>query len=331
VGSLLGILLASAPCSQPKRGRPVTLAGNDGSAISLAFSGDGKILAAGTNRGVIELWDIASRKCTATLKGHDAYRVESLAFSPDGKRLASGASCINIAEIVCRGGNHGEVKLWELITKKCCGTLGSHGKPVRAVAISPDGSALAVARQSGPVRLWTMAPLRETAALRIDDTTALDISFSPDSKALAIGCEDGRILFADLASGKVKLGLRWPDGPIYCLRFSPNGKLMAFSDVYKRAVLWHLAKKTQVACKGEHGWYASVAFSPDSKILVTGGGDTIELWEAATSGALATLTGHEGGIKCVAFSPDGRLVAAGGHGRAIWVWDIRQVHLRRER
>jgi WD40 repeat protein len=55
---------------------------------SLAFSGDGKTVAAGTFDGLIQLWNIASRQQAATLRGHISF-IASLAFSPDGRTLAS--------------------------------------------------------------------------------------------------------------------------------------------------------------------------------------------------------------------------------------------------
>ena len=60
------------------------------SVYSVAFSPDGKTLASGSFDKSIKLWNMASGKNTATLKGHtDA--VISVAFSPDGKTLASGS------------------------------------------------------------------------------------------------------------------------------------------------------------------------------------------------------------------------------------------------
>jgi WD40 repeat protein len=55
---------------------------------SLAFSRDGKTLAAGSYEGVIQLWNIASGRQVGTLPGHISF-VSSLAFSPDGTALAS--------------------------------------------------------------------------------------------------------------------------------------------------------------------------------------------------------------------------------------------------
>jgi dipeptidyl aminopeptidase/acylaminoacyl peptidase len=66
----------------------------------------------------------------------------------------------------------------------------------------------------------------------------------------------------------------------------------------------------------------SVAFSPDGKLIATGGNFNIELWDVTSGKRLRELTGHESPVYSVAFSPDVKMLASGGGDRLVRLWEV---------
>ena len=110
---------------------------------SVALSGDGALLAAGTATGQVWIWRVADRTPLWAAQGHtDAVR--GVALSADGQLVAS-------------GGFDGTVRLWETSTGRAVAILQGHTGTVWGVALSTDGWLLASGGTDGTVRLWEVS------------------------------------------------------------------------------------------------------------------------------------------------------------------------------
>jgi WD40 repeat protein len=96
------------------------------------------------------------------------------------------------------------------------------------------------------------------------------------------------------------------------------------SDATRNAMLAAAARPGIAALNVVVGRVYTVGFSPDGRILATGGADgTVRLWDMATQRQIGSpLTAGTGPVVSVAFSPDGRILATGGADGTVRLWDV---------
>ena len=292
----------------------------------VAFSPDGKTLAAADGSGAVQLWNLATRRSIATFGQIGpltaiAKEVNDLAFSPDGRYLAATDW-------------GGDTWMWNLDTGRLVlnhapGDSAGNG----AIAFSPDSSLLADTDGDGTVQLWRTATALPAGQSLQGNSTAGgvgDIAFSPGSDIVADADSDGTVRLWNDATGQLArvLHVTTAEEGVNSVIFSPNGDVLATLDNDRGANgapftggdgterLWNPA--TGKLVRSLQSDVGVAAFSPDGRLLATGGGRrgncSIRLWNAVTGQILSTLQPSSAtslGVGNLVFASNGQFLASG--------------------
>jgi WD40 repeat protein len=305
---------------------------NFGRVFSVAFSPDGKTLAAGSWDGTVRLWEVATGK--ELHQFHDQKtRVRAVAFSPDGETLA----CTGEGSVIV---------LRDTATGKELRRLAGHRGPIAFVAFSPDGRLLASKAYDQTLRLWDVAGGREVRRLSSQDSpkqvndVECPIAFAPDGKTVisgtlaegAFGIRPQRTFRVwNMATGAEVRSFKDDSPSLGNVAFSPDNRLLAVANGSTRGLpprirLWDVASSRALRpiepAPDVHPASFSLAFSPDGKTLASSGGGPIQLWEVATRRGVCCFPTHDAGPAHLAFSPASRLLASGSTDITVLLWDV---------
>lgn len=207
--------------------------------------------------------------------------ISTLAFSPDSKIIAAASS----------KRQDGEIQFWDANTQKLLTTIEVEQR-ISNLFFSDDGTQLASTGDFGHVRIWdvsnTLKPevVRQVGLEQIESWGQQQLAeLSPDMRLLAITKPDWKHKYF----------------PIY-LYDAGNGKLI-------HSFTWHTRNIN------------SIAFSPDSKLLISGDEyETIRLWNTETGKLVSEMQWHRGtATLSLAFSGNGEYLAS-GHRDSIKLW-----------
>ncbi|QFZ18889.1 nSTAND1 domain-containing NTPase [Saccharothrix syringae] len=232
-------LVAELPLHDPSRTQ-----------YELAFSPDGRLLAAGDSEGRVTLWAVPGGEQVGVIE--TGAPVEGLVFSADGSTLVARDALWDVRTRAAAGrlirpeGAHhvvaahdrtvatvaldGVVELWDLPSRSRVAVLRTGSKGTSGVAFAPDGRSLAVADKNGSITLWDPA-----TATRITTTApygggANGVAFSADGTVLASPGYDGKVVLRDAANPSATTVVtveesRTPGVPTYLvqLAFGSNG------------------------------------------------------------------------------------------------------------
>ena len=242
----------------------------------------------------------------------------------------------------------GTLRLWTVQTDGRDAVIGlpvESGVPLEA-SWSPDGTRLAVITDSkeSSLVIWGITPTREKILAFSSVSLQSAVAWAPANvsttgpDAVVVATAIGQTVFL---YNSEHLNGTWTtleghapsgggdDGSVLCLAWRASGGVLASGGADRRVLLWNPFTSSEPTVLDDgvtHGQGVhALAFSPvDERLLASGGGYQISLWDTGSGELVRTLWAHEGGVLSLAWSPtSARSFASGGKDNLIRVWSIR--------
>jgi WD40 repeat protein len=309
---------------------PLRIARN--SVASVAFSKDGKVLAAGMGN-TLRLWHGTTGNERTLGDGHENW-ISAIAIAEDGRSAVT-------------AGGDGMLIHWDLTTGREKRRIQGHESEVRAAAFVPGGKLLVSAGTDQTVRLWNVAGGTQERRLKAESPGLLyAVAVSADGKLLAAGdYSNGAMYIWELGTFQLlhRLQINQQQGfGVMRLAFSPDCKTLAVGESVLNArvgpkhkgqiYLWDASSGRKLREFPAHAYAVdSLTFSADGTMLAsTGWSDkTIEVWDVPSGVKLFAMPcGTARGA--AVFSPDGKTLALGGSPESgVELWEFASRNLRR--
>ena len=145
----------------------------------VAWSPDGRWIAAALSSGRLEIWDAETYRVVADMSGHDDW-IWSLAFDAESRRLLSAS-------------NDQTIGVWSVPDGAELARLTGHGAGVLCAKFHPDGTRIVSGARGGEVWLWRADGYEPVMSVRAHDSYVFDLEWTADGRTLVTGSGDGTV------------------------------------------------------------------------------------------------------------------------------------------
>lgn len=285
-------------------------------------------IASGSVDSTVKFWNKQTGKVILNIK--QPAGITSIDFSPAGNFFATASY-------------DAKVRLWTLPEGLLVKEFIDHTGTVWSVNFSPDGKTIATCGEDATIKLWDVESGQGVQTFQGHTRNVWDVKFSPDDNKLASGSFDKTVRIWNVRDGKLLHTLTDHTEAIVAIAFSPDGQKLVSTSDDKTIKLWNTKDWSLIYSLEVPEHTQAADFSPDNKLLLTGGraktalgeflqnifgdaeynkGISMRLWDVQTGQLLQTFSNHSNDVNDVSFSPDGKWIVSAGSDRTIELWQL---------
>ena len=264
---------------------------------SVAWSYDGKYIAAGTDGGNVVVWNVQNNTpSTAFVITNHTGIVKAIAWSPDSTLIAS-------------AGADATVQVWDIKTRQTVLTYRGHTMVVNALAWSPNGKYIASASDDHTVQVCDARTGQNLLTYRAHTAAVTTVAWSPEGKFVASGGEDHLINIWDANSGKTRSTYVQHAESIAAIAWSPDSSMIASTDTAGYLRIWNVATGADITGEYQGHTIRGLAWSPDGKGLAVGDNTgNISVWNTISWIVNASYKAGDA-INSLTWSSDSTMIA----------------------
>ena len=278
--------------------------------IDLAWSPDGRYIAAASVLGPVTIFEGRRRTVIDAFRGHEVGTM-SIAWRPDSKVLAS-------------AGQDGKIRLWDMTSGRATHSLDGGAAWVEHLAWSGGKKPILASAAGRKLKLWNAVGdlVREYPD---HQSTISGFQWKPRVGQLASIAYGGVTLWDPQQSEAIRR-LEW-QGSSLVIAWSPDGKYIATGDQDSTVHFWIMSTGDDLQMSGYPTKVRELSWDATSRYLATGGGQEVVVWDCSGRGPANTdpimLSGHQDFLSVVRFQHRGKLLASGGADGRVYVWQLR--------
>ncbi|KAG9324010.1 hypothetical protein KVV02_003489 [Mortierella alpina] len=278
--------------------------------VVFSLKGD-KLATISEEDGRVVIWNTETAESCHLLKSNGEEYLDA-AFSPKG-------------DLIATGGRNQILRLWDVETGVCRGSMSGHSGIIRSVDFSPDGRHIASGSDDMQVRLW-----------EVDSTTRINLGGSSHIQLSAGHSASGDKIFSvsggdtvhvwDMKTGKCLQSMTELEIGAKSIALSPNGNQIASGTTDGNIHFWDLENDVRSSVlSGDNDAVKSVAYSPKGDQIASCSGWAVKVWDTKTARCLHTFSGHDENqkIQIVAYSPKaGQFASVAKDSKVVRLWDV---------